>query len=281
MANPQLEDGYTRVANDLIEGGFARTNFSAYESRVLWVLLRKTYGWQKKEDKISVSQFVEKTGIKRRHVQRTVDKLEGRNIIIRDKETYTHTYSLQKDYEQWDRSEIGKNESSTSTGAGLLKVAPKEVTEVAPIQVPTKEKRKYIYIVSKESLATFLHTLNDLSLKTRDTVLHFLDRVRQGNKSKQLALSRVEKIVQELMMISSQYDEDNLILALEKTLTKEDYNWSSRNVTGYIEAIARNISEQNRQSQVEQKARKEKEVLAKIGGSELYEDIERIANERE
>ncbi|MCK5185894.1 MAG: replication protein, partial [Deltaproteobacteria bacterium] len=161
MANPQLEDGYTRVANDLIEMGFARTNFSAYESRVLWVLLRKTYGWQKKEDKISVSQFVEKTGIKRRHVQRTVDKLEGRNIIIRDKETYTHTYSLQKDCEQWDRSEIGKNESSTSTGAGLLKVAPKEVTEVAPIQVPTKEKRKYIYIVSKESLATFLHTFND------------------------------------------------------------------------------------------------------------------------
>jgi phage replication O-like protein O len=280
MANPQLEDGYTRVANDLIEGGFARTNFSAYESRVLWVLLRKTYGWQKKEDKISVSQFVKETGIKRRHVQRTLNTLEERNIIIK-KEGYTFSYSLQKDYEQWDRSEIGKNESSTSTGAGLLKVAPKEVTEVAPKEVPTKEKRKYIYIVSKESLATFLHTFNDLSLKTTDSVLHFLDRVRQGNKSKQLVLSRVEKIVQELMMISSQYDEYNLILALEKTLMKEDYNWSSKNVAGYVRTIAKNLSEQNRQSQVEQRARKEKEVLASAGGCELYEDIERIANERE
>jgi hypothetical protein len=64
-ANPQLENGYTQIANELIEA-LARFNLSPYESRLLWYIARKTYGYQKKTDAISLGWGVLKTSIHRR-----------------------------------------------------------------------------------------------------------------------------------------------------------------------------------------------------------------------
>ena len=47
MANPQLEDGYTKIANEILEA-LAGINLSPYEGRALFFLIRKTYGWKKK-----------------------------------------------------------------------------------------------------------------------------------------------------------------------------------------------------------------------------------------
>ena len=69
MANPQIEDGYTKIANELLEA-FSKHNFSAYETRVLMAIIRKTYGWNKKSDFISVSQNQEIKDMDRRHVSR-------------------------------------------------------------------------------------------------------------------------------------------------------------------------------------------------------------------
>ncbi len=97
MANPQLEDGFTMVANEIIEA-LARINLCAYESRVLWFIIRKTYGWHKKIDWIALSQIVDSTGILKPNVSRTLKSLKARNIIIRDK---NRRVGLQKDYEKW------------------------------------------------------------------------------------------------------------------------------------------------------------------------------------
>ena len=97
MANPQLEDGFTMVANEIIEA-LARINLCAYESRVLWFIIRKTYGWHKKIDWIALSQIVDSTGILKPNVSRTLKSLKARNIIIRDK---NRRVGVQKDYEKW------------------------------------------------------------------------------------------------------------------------------------------------------------------------------------
>jgi len=41
MANPQIENGYLKIAHEIAQA-LARVNLSAYESRVLWVIWRKT-----------------------------------------------------------------------------------------------------------------------------------------------------------------------------------------------------------------------------------------------
>lgn len=94
--SPQLEDGYTKIVNEIVEA-LAMTTLSPYESQVLWAIFRKTYGWNKKEDKIPNSQLVSLTGIEKANVSRTVRKLVARNIVVKR----DNKMSLQKDYTLW------------------------------------------------------------------------------------------------------------------------------------------------------------------------------------
>lgn len=80
LENPQLEDGFTPIANAIMDA-LARTRFSGYERSVLDFLFRKTYGWSKKSDLISLSQFVDGTGILKPHVVRTIKRLIEKNVI--------------------------------------------------------------------------------------------------------------------------------------------------------------------------------------------------------
>jgi phage replication O-like protein O len=101
MANPQFEDGYTRIANEiLIALSFMR--LSPNEWRLLNCIIRQTYGWQKKEDWISQSQFTEKTGIIRQNVWRTIEGLKTKKMIVIGTDYNKHPrYGFQKNYELW------------------------------------------------------------------------------------------------------------------------------------------------------------------------------------
>ena len=78
-----------------------RTNFTSHERRVLDCILRKTYGWNKKTDRISYSQFEAATGIDHRHIGRSLALLKRRQIITCTGYGYALEYGLQKDYDLW------------------------------------------------------------------------------------------------------------------------------------------------------------------------------------
>lgn len=54
---------------------------SASELKILLVILRQTYGWRKTRDRISYSQFIEKTGYSRRILTKAIKSLESKGII--------------------------------------------------------------------------------------------------------------------------------------------------------------------------------------------------------
>ena len=56
MANPRLEDGYTRIPNELLEQ-LAKSPFTAAQRRILDVVIRHTLGWNRESARISVSRF--------------------------------------------------------------------------------------------------------------------------------------------------------------------------------------------------------------------------------
>ncbi|WP_084288457.1 replication protein [Desulfovermiculus halophilus] len=56
MASPQCENGYTRLANELLEA-LARTRLAGQEYQAVLAIVRKTYGFGKKSDKISYGQL--------------------------------------------------------------------------------------------------------------------------------------------------------------------------------------------------------------------------------
>ena len=99
-ASPQKENGYTPVANEILEQ-LAKLSLTSREWRTLLALWRKTWGWHKKEDKISMTQFEKMTGIERRNQSRTLKSLIAKNIIYRKETRPVITYGFQKDYTEW------------------------------------------------------------------------------------------------------------------------------------------------------------------------------------
>lgn len=98
--SPQIENGHLDLANEIVEK-FARLNLCAGEWRVLWAILRKTYSWHKKADRISYSQFEKITGLDRWNIRRYLNRLIDRNIIIKTGSGQRLFYGLQKDYSLW------------------------------------------------------------------------------------------------------------------------------------------------------------------------------------
>lgn len=74
------DETFTKVPNELLEM-LARARLSGREHQVLLALIRKTCGFHKKADKISLSQFSKATGISRNHCQEILSRLSDRRIV--------------------------------------------------------------------------------------------------------------------------------------------------------------------------------------------------------
>lgn len=98
---PQLENGYLKIANELVEA-LSGIRIPGEANQVLWVIIRKTYGFNKKEDAISLSQFVLATGLKKQHVLRAIAKLLNINIIIKKDNGRINKYGINKDFSTWN-----------------------------------------------------------------------------------------------------------------------------------------------------------------------------------
>jgi len=102
MANPQLENGYIRIATELMDA-LMKIRINGEARQMFDAILRKTYGFNKKEDQISAGQFTELTGLTKRAIQRAREKLLKMNLIGITNNGYTKclTYSINKNYKSW------------------------------------------------------------------------------------------------------------------------------------------------------------------------------------
>lgn len=102
MANPNLEDGHFQIANEYFEA-LCRIRIPGEARQVLDFIIRKTWGWKKKEDKIPLSQISLGTGLKKSKVIRARQKLLQLNLInIPQKGNGDcQSYSINKDFDSW------------------------------------------------------------------------------------------------------------------------------------------------------------------------------------
>ena len=110
MATPQLENGHVCIANEIQEA-LCRTRIPGEARQILDCIIRKTYGWNKKEDQISISQYVKMTGMGKSRICQAINKLLSMNIITKKgsaqslftkkgNDTVT-SYGIQKDFDKW------------------------------------------------------------------------------------------------------------------------------------------------------------------------------------
>lgn len=98
--NPQAENGHIDVANEIAEA-LARCMPGGLEGCIIWAILRKTYGWHKKSDKISLSQLIKMTCRSKRAVIYAVQNLEAKKFIIVDRTGAINEYQFNKHHNQW------------------------------------------------------------------------------------------------------------------------------------------------------------------------------------
>lgn len=126
--SPQAENGHIDIANEVAEALYT-LQISGNQWRILWVILRQTWGWHKKNDCISITFFEKKTRLKRRHIKRALDTLIERNIVTKNGNTSIVSYGFNKHYNEWVL--LPKLVSITKNGQKSL-----------PKLVPTKETTK-------------------------------------------------------------------------------------------------------------------------------------------
>ncbi len=102
MADPQLHNGYTKIANELLEA-LCRLNISGNEMRILLYIIRRTYGFNRIYTEMPLSEISSAVGIRSVHVSRALKRLAELNIIERhsSKGTSPQTVSLVKNYDKW------------------------------------------------------------------------------------------------------------------------------------------------------------------------------------
>ena len=96
MANPQKENGHVDIANEIMDK-LCCYRIPGEVRQVMDTVFRKTYGWNKKIDRISLSQFAGATGLHKPNVVRALSKAIKHEIIRSD----NGWYSIQKDTDRW------------------------------------------------------------------------------------------------------------------------------------------------------------------------------------
>jgi len=119
--NPQIENGHTRIANEILEV-VARTKLSPTQYRIILIVWRYTYGFQRKAHKLSLTFLSKATGGDRRNIQRELNNLIERNILTVKNSGQKRLIGFNKHYKRWltggeiDNGETDNGEINASTG---------------------------------------------------------------------------------------------------------------------------------------------------------------------
>lgn len=134
--SPQKENGYTPIANELFEA-FYRCKLLEYERVVIMAIWRKTYGWNKKEDRISNSQIFEETGIALPNITRTKKALLDKKIIYYNGKKV----GINKKYWEW----VVEWRKLSHQITKVISPDNKKLSH----QIPTKERKKITKDISE------------------------------------------------------------------------------------------------------------------------------------
>ncbi|MBW4210780.1 replication protein [Enterobacter asburiae] len=104
-----LSNGYTKVANE-IQQLKPRLRLSGREWQCFEAVIRLTYGWNKKQDRVTNTVIAELTGLSDTHVSDALKSLAERKIIFSQKQRMMKIVGVNTDLKAWilDKPETGR-----------------------------------------------------------------------------------------------------------------------------------------------------------------------------
>jgi len=163
MANPQLQKGHTRIANEILNE-IMKVNLNGTQFRLVIAIWRYTYGFSRKHYEMSISFLSKIIDANRSQVDRELSSLIDRNIvtIVGIGQKGARLMGFNKDYTTWDK--------------------PKEVEEI-PQEKPktdSKKPKKYDENNSYYKMAVYFH--NRISAVAKEAgVEHLIKKANLQN----------------------------------------------------------------------------------------------------
>lgn len=111
MSSPQLEDGYTRVANQIFDR-IMKLALSGSQLRIVMAVWRYTYGYNRKEHGLSIEFLTEATGLNKTSVKKELKNLIDFKILLITKEATgvsPRKMAFNKNPDEWRKPAGGVN----------------------------------------------------------------------------------------------------------------------------------------------------------------------------
>lgn len=195
MASPQKENGFTPIANEILEQ-LVKVDLLASELRILLFIIRKTYGYQKKYDQISFTQFEKGTNISRQTINKTLKNLMAKGLIVKICLPGGNIgYSFIKDHENWivKTHLLVKGKWETS----------KDVFTKTSKDVLTHKRKKEITKEIAETSSADIVLVFDMFIELNPAVKRMFGNTTQRKACKELidihGLERLKKIILETL----------------------------------------------------------------------------------
>ena len=171
MANPQLEEGYTAIANEILEQLYKRY-LSPNQWQVILCVARKTYGFRKKTDFISTSQIPQETELCPSVTSRVLNSLQAANMIVRE----GRNIGIQKDWEKW--LPVTKRPRNFSNAANISHMANNEAKfsnaanneKLAKLSTKISQTVNSVSNAANKTLAMRLNTKEIKETTTKETI---------------------------------------------------------------------------------------------------------------
>lgn len=157
--SPQTDEGFVRIANELMDAVLS-AGFSQRQLLVLLAIIRKTYGYNKKEDDMSAQQIGKLCNMARTHVTTVLNQLAAMNVIQKKTGEYGCVIGIQKDYSRWNldaKTEPKKEENCCEKQPDVYQIGT-STKSVQVYQIGTKASTKSVQVDSTKSV----HTIDNL-----------------------------------------------------------------------------------------------------------------------
>ncbi len=139
------KSAFTKFPNELLEE-ICRSPFNRTELVVLFALIRKTFGWHKEVDRISLSQFLKLTCRGKRNIQTALKRLEQAWVLVKvlsySGKTST-VWMLNTSTDEWDLSKW-RNQTTKSRDQTVAQSRHSKPLKKTQKTVDTTQKSSYM-----------------------------------------------------------------------------------------------------------------------------------------
>ena len=133
------DNGFTRIANELLEA-IASADLTARQLKLMMAYIRKTYGFNKKTDRIADEQISQLTGISRQNVNKAKKELLSMNCLLME----GNQIGVNKEVSAWQFSKCLQVSNLVS------KSETKDVSKLETLPVSKSETHKRHYSKDKK-----------------------------------------------------------------------------------------------------------------------------------